>query len=191
MSAGSGLEALPEELLVYVLTFPSPSDLRALGQVSKSWKMRLQANDAVLWRPLALQIWSRTGSLSSPTAPAAASNPAPAGLEMERLKQAMDKEHGPTAVPWCRFYHLLKATDHNWARLAFTRRHWYHSKEDALTLRYTVDELVRWDEEHDDDSDEPEGWGKSSVGALDVDVGGRIITGGDDGSVRVWDACGR
>jgi WD40 repeat protein len=54
-----------------------------------------------------------------------------------------------------------------------------------------VDELVRWDEEHDDDSDEPEGWGKSSVGALDVDVGGRIITGGDDGSVRVWDACGR
>lgn len=189
----NGLEALPEELLVYVLTFPSPPDLRALGQVSKSWRMRLQANDAVLWRPLALHLWTSTpntashSSLSS-ASPASSSSPE---MEMERLKQAMDQEHGPSTASWCRFHRLLELMERNWAQLAFTPRHWYHNRADALTVRYTVEELVKWDETHDDENEEPEGWDKSSVNALAVDAGGRIVTGGDDGSVRVWDARGR
>jgi hypothetical protein len=112
-------------------------------------------------------------------------------MEMERLKQAMDQEHGPSTASWCRFHRLLELMERNWARLAFTPRHWYHNRADALTVRYTVEELVKWDETHDDENEEPEGWDKSSVNALAVDAGGRIVTGGDDGSVRVWDARGR
>lgn len=111
-------------------------------------------------------------------------------MEMERLKQAMDQEHGPSTASWCRFHRLLELMERNWAQLAFTPRHWYHNRAEALTVRYTVEELVKWDETHDDENEEPEGWDKSSVNALAVDAGGRIVTGGDDGSVRVWDAHG-
>jgi len=181
----AALEILPEELLVHLLTFQQPRELLTLQRVSKQWLLRIQAYDSLLWQPLAQDLWQSSlphCSSSRKRSPEAC---------MAVVKETLAKElpsGPPSASPWQRFYGLLMQLERNWASCSFTRRHWYHSEEHSFALNYSEAELAEWDE----DQGEPEGWDKTSVCALAMDeAGGCIVTGGDDGMVRVWENRGR
>lgn len=195
VNGGDGMspfEALPEELLLHIFTYSTSDALRALGLVSQACRLRLLANDALLWRPRVLDLM--TCSSASLTSDVIATT---IEREAETLKASLAKmagEDGSGYLSWRRFYAGVERLAANWAAMAYARRHWYHNTDYALTLRYTVEELTSWvyagDEE--EDGEDPEGWDKCSVDVLDVDIGGgRLLTAGDDGSVRAWDVHGR